>query len=155
MRLIDWIWHVRGSLPLDPAQSHEDTLNKLDVVFREKGTTYTRSGDKLTFHKKDPLSQDKMATFDSGSLQVVDSPSGSELHYDLRSRALLFCFLAPLLFLTIAWTLDGVRTQGYVFAGLFVLLYIGGRLLEPRLVRALFQKNVFGSCDNPGPQKLA
>jgi len=148
MRLIDWIWHVRGSLPLDPSQSHDDVLNKLDVLFREKGTSRERSNNTLVFHKKDPLSQDKMATFDSGCLQIVDGSSGSELRYDLRSRALLFCFLAPLLFLAIAGIIESSRIQGYVFAALFVVLYVGGRLLEPWLVRSLFRKSLSGSCDN-------
>jgi hypothetical protein len=43
-----------------------------------------------------------MAVFGSGELTVDQDASGSVLRYHLVSRALLFCFLAPLLFLAIA-----------------------------------------------------
>jgi outer membrane biosynthesis protein TonB len=43
-----------------------------------------------------------MSVFDSGVLRVEKTPAGSVLRYDLVSRALLYCFLAPLLFLAFA-----------------------------------------------------
>ena len=42
-----------------------------------------------------------MSVFDGGALRVVKDSAGAVLRYDLISRALLFCFLAPLLFLAI------------------------------------------------------
>jgi hypothetical protein len=154
MRVVDQIWHVRGVMPLDPSQSQDDVFGRLDVVFQEKGTSYTRDDNTLVFHKKDPLSQDKMASFDSGCLQIVDGPSGSELRYELKSRALLACFLAPLLFLAIAGFVESLRIQGFIFAGLFVLLYAGGRVIEPWQVRSLFRKSLFESCDSHESQGL-
>ena len=102
LRFIDWIWHVRGSLALAPGQSSNEAFDRLDPLFRQTGTTHQRTGDTLTFAKKDQAAQDKMSVFDGGVLRIVKGPAGSVLRYDLISRALLFCFLAPLLFLSIA-----------------------------------------------------
>ena len=102
LRFIDWIWHVRGSLALAPGQSRDDAFDRLDPVFRETGTSRDRSSDTLVFHKKDQAAQDKMAVFDHGVLRIDEGIGGAVLRYHLISRALLFCFLAPLLFLAMA-----------------------------------------------------
>lgn len=101
-RFINWIWHVRGSLELAPGQSTKDAFDKLDPLFRQSGTSYDRTNDTLTFRKKDQAAQDKMSVFDGGVLQVEQGADGTVLRYHLISRALLFCFLAPLLFLGFA-----------------------------------------------------
>ncbi len=99
VRFIDWIWHVRGSLALAPEQSGQDAFDRLDSLFRESGTSHERTIDTLTFRKKDQAAQDKMSVFDGGVLRIEQGVAGSVLRYNLTSRALLFCFLAPLLFL--------------------------------------------------------
>jgi hypothetical protein len=101
-RFIDWIWNIKGSLALAPEQSGSDAFDRLDPLFRESGTSHERTGDTLTFRKKDQAAQDKMSIFDGGVLQIERGAAGSMLHYRLTSRALLFCFLAPLLFLGFA-----------------------------------------------------
>lgn len=101
-RFIDWIWHVRGSLALPPEQSSDDAFDRLDPLFQQTGTSHERSDDTLTFRKKDQAAQDKMSVFDGGVLQIEKSGALPVLRYDLSSRALLFCFLAPLLFLGFA-----------------------------------------------------
>jgi hypothetical protein len=98
-RFIDWIWHIRGSLALAPGQSSDEALERLEPLFGETGTRHERSDGTLTFSKKDPAAQDKMSIFDDGVLQVENGASGGVLRYHLTSRALLYCFLAPLLFL--------------------------------------------------------
>jgi hypothetical protein len=102
LRFIDWIWHVKGSLALAPGQSSHDAFDRLDPLFRQPGTTHQRTNDTLVFSKKDQAAQDKMSVFDGGALRIEKGVAGSVLRYDLISRALLFCFLAPLLFLSIA-----------------------------------------------------
>jgi hypothetical protein len=102
LRFIDWIWRVRGSLALAPGQSSNDAFDRLDPLFRQTGTSHQRTNDTLTFRKKDPLAQDKMSVFDGGVLRIDKGAAGVVLRYDLISRALLFCFLAPVLFLAIA-----------------------------------------------------
>lgn len=194
MRFIDWIWHIKGSLTLPPGQSSDEVFGRLDPLFRQNGTSHQRAGDMLTFTKRDQAAQDKMSIFDGGILQVEQARSGTVLRYHLTSRALLFCFLAPLLFLafgqlTVALgKLEGSKseaaekksqkeakalpqhpidkalgapapetpkkdekkgeddkpspTAANVFAALFAALYVGGRLLESRLIRSLFQKRL-------------
>ncbi|MEG3165295.1 hypothetical protein U1701_11885 [Sphingomonas sp. PB2P19] len=100
--LIDWIWHVRGSVPLAAGQSREEAFDRLDPLFRETGTRHERADGMLTFEKKDQAAQDRMAIFDHGVLRIENGVAGAVLRYTLFSRALLFCFLAPLLFLGIA-----------------------------------------------------
>ncbi|MGC4253037.1 MAG: hypothetical protein QM605_16625 [Sphingobium sp.] len=200
-RFIDWIWHIRGSLALAPGQSGDEALDRLDPLFRKAGTSHERNHDTLTFRKKDQAAQDKMAVFDGGVLQIERGAGGSVLRYHLTSRILLFCFLAPLLFLSFAGLTVGIGmlekpsaeatakkkdekkekaelpqhpidkflgapapekpkkddkkkpeeekskhspTPAYVFAAIFAILYVVGRILEERLVRALFKKKLFG-----------
>lgn len=102
LRFIDWIWHVRGSLTLAPGQSGDEAFDRLDPLFHQFGTSHERSDDTLLFRKKDQAAQDSMSIFDRGVLQIEKGVAGSVLRYHLTSRALLFCFLMPLLFLGIA-----------------------------------------------------
>lgn len=101
-RLFDWVWHVKGSLALAPGQTSDDAFDRLEPLFRQTGTSHDRTGNRLTFIKRNPAAQDKMSIFDGGVLQVEKAAAGPVLHYRLTSRALLYCFLAPLLFLGFA-----------------------------------------------------
>lgn len=204
--LTNWIWHVRGSLPLPPGQSHEDAFDRLAPLFHEAGTSYERGSDTLTFTKRDQAAQDKMSVFDGGVLHIRQDATGAVLGYDMVSRALLYCFLTPLLFLAFAQLTiavgkyekaqaeasektkkpekekEPVRTlhpidkalgvpapekpkkdkaedddyspkPAYVFAGIFAALYVAGRILEDRLVRALFRKSLFGPNSDQKPSR--
>lgn len=194
-RFIDGIWHVEGCLPLAPGQSVDDALERLDPLFRQTGTTSDRAGDALTFRKKSQAAQDKMAVFDGGVLRIEQDAPGLMLRYRLASRALLFCFLAPLLFLAFAQAtivlgkFEQARTAAkgkkpevkkppvvlnpidkalgapepdppkkkkkadeddkkpsptpaYIFAGMFAALYVVGRVLEDRRIKALFRRHL-------------
>jgi hypothetical protein len=190
LRLIDWIWHVRGSLALAPGQSSESAFDSLAPLFGQTGTSYERTNDTLTFSKKDPAAQDKMSVFDGGTLRIDSRVAGPVLHYHLTSRTLLFCLLASFLFLGIAQFTAAINKfdkpppheekkhedivlnpidkalgspepdnskkeddkededeklspkAAYVFSGLFAVLYAVGRILESKLVKALFEKNL-------------
>ena len=220
LRFLDWIWHIQGHLPLAKGQSIDDAFDRLDPMFRAQGTSYHRSEDTLTFTKKDQAAQDKMSIFDGGTLQVEPGDPTPVLKYRLKSRALLACFIAPLIFLAFAqFTVavnflhdgganadraaertgeteedeeedevvelhpidrflgapapeqpddeedetaegeDGAEgatededeeedekmhspTPSYVFAGIFALVYIGGRILEDRLIKRRFRRHL-------------
>lgn len=202
-RFIDWIWHIRGSLALAPGQSTDEVFGRLDPLFRQTGTSHDRTQDRLTFSKRDQAAQDKMSVFDGGVLQIEKGVAGPVLRYHLTSRALLFCFLAPLLFLGFAQLTialgkldkpsteasgksgkasdeakkhaalpqnpidkflgspapekpkkDGADkpekkkhspTAAYVFAGIFAVLYLVGRILEDWLIKRLFRKRLLSS----------
>lgn len=102
LRFIDWIWHIRGSLALAPGQSSDEAFERLVPLFQEVNTSHERIDDTLTFRKRKQAPQDKMSIFDWGTLTIEQSAGESVLRYHLSSRALLACFLAPLLFLAIA-----------------------------------------------------
>ena len=216
LRYFDWIWHVRGSVPLASGQSRDEAFERLEPLFRERDTSHDRTHDTLTFRKSNQAPQDKMSIFDGGVLRIEHDAAGPVLRYDLTSKMLLFCFLAPLLFLAFAQIniaigildkptaaeaaaektkkeedekkhaerplhpidrflgapapekpkTDAEKKKeeakkkaegkdeedegpsprsGYIFAGIFASLYVGGRILEGRLVQSLFKKRLLGS----------
>jgi len=102
LRFIDWIWHIRGSVPLTPGLSGHQAFDRLDPLFRERDTSHDYTHDTLNFRKSNQAPQDKMSIFDGGVLRIEQSATGPVLRYDLTSRMLLFCFLAPLIFLAFA-----------------------------------------------------
>lgn len=97
LRFIEWIWRIKGTLPIDHFQSSDTVFGRLNGLFQEKDTTAWIEGDTLIFTKKNQMPQDKMSVFDGGNLRVADGT----LRYDLMSRALLACFLSPLLFFAV------------------------------------------------------
>ena len=99
LRYIDSIWRVRDSFELEERQSPAEVFDQLDPLFQTKGTSFEIDHDTLTYTKDNPAAQDKMATFTKGTLRVVDDGEQSRLVYTLFSPALLFCFLAPFVFL--------------------------------------------------------
>lgn len=102
LRIIDWIWHVRGSIALAPGQSDGEAFDRLTPLFQQSGTSHERMGDTLTFRKQAQAPQDRMSIFDGGVLRIERSMAGAVLRYHLTSRALMLCFLAPFLFLAFA-----------------------------------------------------
>lgn len=101
-RRLESIWHIRGDVTLDAGQSDAEVFERLAPLFGETGTTVHRTSDTLSFTKKDAAAQDIMAVFDSGTLAIGRDGATPVLRYHLVSRALLCCFLAPLLFLAFA-----------------------------------------------------
>jgi hypothetical protein len=100
--VFDWIWQIRGDLALAPGVSGSEALARLDPLFRTAGTTWRTDGDTLVFEKKDAAAQDRLSVFDRGVIRVEQGAAGAVLRYRLMSKALLACFLAPLLFLALA-----------------------------------------------------
>jgi len=100
--LIDNIWRVRGALPIDSSVSSVDAFARLEPLLNSPGTTFSAEGEALTYAKRNPAAQDKLATFTRGRLWIERAGAGAVLRFDLFSHALLACFLAPLLFLGFA-----------------------------------------------------
>jgi hypothetical protein len=142
LRAIDWIWHVRGTLALPTRPA---SLHPLEPVFEERGTTLERGPDTLVFHKDNPDSQDRLASFEHGTLQLVDTEEGPALRYDLTSHPLLWCFIAPAPFAALAYAAQPMRIPGYVFAGIFAALYLAGRIIEQRNAHKLFRERLLGT----------
>lgn len=96
------IWHIRGQLPLPDGQSAEEALIRLSPLFEKAGTSYEVSGPELHFTKTEQAAQDKMSIYDGGTLLIDETATPAILTYRLKSRALLACFIAPLIFLAFA-----------------------------------------------------
>lgn len=102
LSLIDHIWRVRGEVPIDPPLSPAEAFARLDPLFQTQGTSHSVEADILTYTKRNPNAQDKLATFTRGMLRIEQRGAGAVLRFDLSSTSLLLCFLAPLLFLGLA-----------------------------------------------------
>ena len=96
---IDRIWRVTSSLELEAPLSVREAYERLAPLFDTAGTVVTVEGDALSYSKKNPAAQDKLATFTSGVLLVEAEEGRTRLRYDVGSTALFLCFLAPLVFL--------------------------------------------------------
>lgn len=144
LRLVDFIWHVRGGIPLPRAASSEVIFDRLDPLFHERGTTVERAADTMVFRKDNPDAQDKLASFEVGYLRVLPGADGPVLRYDLTSHPLLWCFLAPLPFIAMALGIKDVRIASYSFAGIFAFLYLCGRVIEQRGAHRLLRNTLDG-----------
>lgn len=102
LQLVRRIWRITDHVELPAGQSTSVAIDRLEPLLVATGTSYERTEDALIFTKKDPAAQDRLAVFDAGVLHVANDASGPVLHYQLTSRILLACFLAPLLFLLFA-----------------------------------------------------
>lgn len=97
---IDRVWRIEGEIPLGQSLSADTVFERLDPLFQTHGTEVAREGETLSYRKRNPAAQDKLATFTRGNLQVAARSTGETvLRFDLSSTALLLCFLAPLLFI--------------------------------------------------------
>lgn len=100
---IDRIWRAEGSVSVAEPLSASEAFARLDPLFQTPGTDYVIDGDSLTYSKRNPAAQDKLATFTHGTLRVTPQQDGTaRVHFNVSSTALLLCFLAPLLFLAFA-----------------------------------------------------
>lgn len=100
--LIDRIWRVRGEIPVDSSISPEEVFARLEPLLRNDRTALAVEGETLSYAKRNPAAQDKLATFNRGTFRIEPAGAGAVLRFDLFSNALLLCFLAPLLFLGFA-----------------------------------------------------
>lgn len=96
---VDRIWRVTSSLELEAPLSVREAYERLAPLFDTPGTQVAIEGDALSYSKKNPAAQDKLATFTSGTLLVEAEENKTRLRYDVGSTALFLCFLAPLMFL--------------------------------------------------------
>ncbi|MFY8049418.1 MAG: hypothetical protein ACOVNS_11470 [Erythrobacter sp.] len=95
---IDRIWRAEGAVPLPEGMGADEAFARLDPLFQTSGTSYNVAGESLSYSKHNPAAQDKLATFTRGTLTIAHGV----MRFNVTSRALLLCFLAPLLFLFFA-----------------------------------------------------
>lgn len=209
---IDRIWRTQGELRLDEQMDADEAFSRLDPLFQTSGTQHAVDGDTLTYSKRNPAAQDKLATFTRGTLRIEQRDGATRLRFDLSSTALLLCFLAPLLFLGFAQMALAINSwehadaevsqkaekddekpkavpklnpidamlgapqpedpskkkdkdkdkdkgrhspdRAYVLAGLFFVIYLVGRVLEPWLIKRTF-RNALAQVHQPTGSEMS
>jgi hypothetical protein len=99
---LEAIWRVRGEVPVDPALAPEEAFARIAPLLDSPRTAVTAAGGTLSYTKRNPAAQDRLAAFNRGRMWIERAGAGAVLRFDLFSHALLLCFLAPLLFLGFA-----------------------------------------------------
>lgn len=137
--MLDFVWHLRGSVALDGVGSNEAMLDRVECLLeRQRKGVSDRGADYLAFD--DPLWSDPfgpnwlaMVIYDRGRFWVEQGVGGRRLRYDLRSlHGMVFCLFGALMFfffgLSSGSLLDGLKYAAGVFAWLYgmnVLLALG------------------------------
>lgn len=137
--MLDSIWCLRGSVPLNQASSNKATFDGLEhLLNRQRKTIRTRTADEIAFD--DQLWRSffgpnwlAMIMFDRGRFWIESSPAGKKLQYELRSlHAAIFCSCGSLMFLLFGLAngglLSGLKFAIAVFSWVYgmnvVLAYI-------------------------------
>lgn len=146
MRLIDWIWTIRGTIALPPGATVDQAFAGLEPLWRQPGTQAVRDGAVLHIAKVAQASLDPLAMVDRARIELRHGETGLLLGYTLVSRALGACLLAPVLFVVLMLPLWGDHGQSYRFPLLFLALYAWGRVVEPRRLRRVLADHAAARC---------
>ena len=136
--MIDSLWHLRGSVPLDGVTGGEATLDGLErLLEKQRKPTTERTSDCIAFD--DPLWRDPygpnwlaMILYDHGRFWIEQGAGERRLRYDLRSlHGMIFCLIGSVMFFGVGCASGGI--------GMFALLYgmniLMARIRIPRLIR--------------------
>jgi hypothetical protein len=128
--MLDFVWHLRGSVRLDGIGSNEAVLDRVESLLdRQRKGVSERGADFVAFD--DPLWSGlfgpnwlAMVIYDRGRFWIEQNLGGRRLRYDLRSlHGMIFCSFAAFaaFFFGLA---DGGISSGLKFAvGAFGWLY--------------------------------
>jgi hypothetical protein len=99
--MLDFIWHLRGSLALESIGSIEAVLDRVErLLDKQRKPVTERGADYLAFD--DPLWSDlfgpnwlALVIYDRGRFWIEHGLGGRRLRYDLRSlHGMVFCLFA-------------------------------------------------------------
>jgi hypothetical protein len=137
--MLNFIWHLRGSIPMDGMDSEETILERVERLLKrqrkgisERGTTYVAFDDPYWSNPFRP-NWLAMVIYDRGRFSIEQGLGGRALRYDLRSlHGMGFCLFAALMFfffwLAKGSPLRGLEHAAFAFAWLYgvnVLLAFG------------------------------
>ena len=145
--MVDFIWHLRGSVPLDGVGSNDEVV--LDHIERllEKQRKRDRERGQNSVAFEDPLWSDlfgpnwlAMVIYDRGRFWIERGLDGRKLRYDLRSlHGLVFCLFAALMFFFFGVAggglLSGLKWAAVVFAWLYGMNVLLALLRVPWAIR--------------------
>ena len=147
--MLDFVWHLRGSVRLDSMTSNEAALDRLERLLDQQRKSVRDRGQKdLVFD--DPLWSNPfgpnwlaMVIYDRGKFWIEQRPDGRVVMYDLRSlHGMVFCLLGGLMFFVFGALVGGL-SEGLKFAAIaFAWLYGMNILLAllripPKIRRAI------------------
>jgi len=122
--MMDFLWHLRGAVPLDGKVSNEVALDRVqNLLERQRKPVVVRDANQVTLET--PLWEDMyssghyaMVIYDQGRIWIDQGLGGRTLRYELRSlHAFVFCLLGAVMFFVFGW-LDGGLIGGLKFAAL-------------------------------------
>ena len=120
--MLDWLWHLRGSIRLDGRLSDEELLDRLEELLeKQRKPTIERGSSSIIF--EEPLWSNfwgpnwrATVIYDLGRLWIDRQQGERKLRYDFRSlHAFLFCAFAAASFFLFG-AVSGDLTQGLTFA---------------------------------------
>lgn len=149
--MIDFLWHLGGSVPLEAGDQSEVVLNRLeDLLKRQHKPIAERTADGVTFDA--PLWCNffapnwlAMAIYDQGRFWVDKEAGKSDLRYDLRSlHGPIFCLFAVGMLFAIVLPNGGLLPSLYLGVAAFGWVYGMNILLAlarvPRLIREILRE---------------
>ena len=144
--MLDFIWHLRGSVALEGIGSNEIVLDRVERWLEKQRKPVSRRGeDYLGYNEplwSDPAGPNWLALviYDRGRFWIEQGLGGRRLRYELRSlHALVFCLFAAFTAFLFGFADDrlsgGLKLAALAFAWLYgmnILLALGR---VPRAIR--------------------
>jgi hypothetical protein len=128
--MLDFIWHLRGSVPMDSLGSNETALDGLERLLEtqrkgviERGPNFVTFDDPLWGN---PLGSSwlSLVIYDRGRFWIEQDLGRRELRYDLRSlHGLVFCLFGGLMFFFVGLASGGLLGALKWAVGVFAWLY--------------------------------
>jgi hypothetical protein len=144
--MFDFIWHLRGSVPLESIGSDETVLDCVErLLERQQKAVNERGADFVAFD--DPLwrkpfgpSWLAMVIYDRGRFWIEQGVGGRTLRYDLRNlHGMVFCSFGALMFfffgLAGGGLLDGLKFAAGLFAWVYGMNILLARGRVPSAIR--------------------
>jgi hypothetical protein len=141
--MLEFFWHLRGSIPLDSTDSDAVALGRMErLLSRQQKMVNDRGSDYLAFDDRNPFGADwpAMAIYDHGRFWIEQQLHGRRLCYDLRS---LYCMGFCLIVASIAFFIGlagvgfghGLRLAAWMFFGFYGGNIILALLRVPSAIR--------------------
>lgn len=144
--MLDFIWHLHGSVPLHGVDRGASALDRVEQLLeRQQKPVTARAPDYLVF--SDPLWANPFASnwlamviYDRGRFWIEERLEGDRLHYDLRSlHGMVFCLFGALMFFLFGFAggglLVGVKYAVGIFAWLYGMNLVLAYLRVPHAIR--------------------
>ncbi|MGI8611861.1 MAG: hypothetical protein ACR2KH_06290 [Sphingomicrobium sp.] len=144
--MLDYIWHLRGSVALDRVATNEAALDAVARLLEKQRKPVTERGpDFIAFD--DPLWTNPfspnwlaMVLYDRGRFWIEQGLSGRRLRYELRSlHGMVFCLCGALMFFFLGMAdggvLGGLKLAALAFGWLYGLNVLSALPRVPRSIR--------------------